>query len=326
METSLCLLVKDEENTLTECLSPIRDLFDDVVVMDTGSTDRTCELLQDRFGITPHLGALEERLCYSKCDARNQLLSHARHPWVLVLDADERITREQALTIRNMEESDSASGYFCAWTTYINDAAIEDYKLSLFRRDVRYSGLVHENAQQHLRRSGGSAAWLNEVTIAHYPEARKLPAKRTHYKRRLECALGHDPAWYRYHWFMGYMCFRSGENDEAARYLTAAVQARSLRFPVECLNSHMLLAHLHASRGDARSTAEVLELALSFHQQTKDDFEVRVNFRLKPWLDAARQACRREPWSVSTSTRLPIEQAPPCGASHSPTIVADECA
>ena len=83
----------------------------------------------------------------------------------------------------------------------------------------------------------------------------------------------------------------SGENDEAARYLTAAAQARSLRFPVECLNSHMLLAHLHASRGDARSTAEVLDLALSFHQQTKDDFEVRVNFRIKPWLEAARQAC-----------------------------------
>ena len=72
MQTSLCLLVKDEENTLTECLSPIRDLFDDVVVMDTGSTDRTRELLQERFGITPHRGTLEERLCYSKCDARNQ--------------------------------------------------------------------------------------------------------------------------------------------------------------------------------------------------------------------------------------------------------------
>jgi len=87
------------------------------------------------------------------------------------------------------------------------------------------------------------------------------------------------------------MCFRSGENDEAARYLTAAVEARSPWFPVECLNSHMLLAHLHASRGDARSTAEVLDLALGFHKQTEGDFEVRVNFRIKPWLDAARRAC-----------------------------------
>lgn len=292
MQTSLCLLVKDEENTLEECLSPIRDLFDDVVVMDTGSTDRTCELLEDRFGITPHRGTLAERLCYSKCDARNELLSHARQPWVLVLDADERITRENAVAILGMEEDDAASGYFCAWKTYSHGAAIDDYKLSLFRRDVRYGGLVHENVQQHVRRSEGSAPWLNEVAIAHYPEERKLPAKRTLYKRRLACALGHDPAWYRYHWFMGYMCFRSGETDEAVLYLTAAAMARSPRFPVECLNSHMLLAHIDASRGDARSTAEVLDLALSFYEQTEDDFEVRVNFRLKAWLDAARQDCR----------------------------------
>lgn len=292
MRTSLCMLVKDEENTLTECLSPIRDLFEDVVVMDTGSADRTCELLQDGFGITPHRGTLEERLCYAKCDARNKLLSHVRHPWVLVLDADERITREHAVTILGMEENNAASGYFCAWKTYINGAAIEDYKLSLFRRDVRYSGLVHENTQQHVRRSGRSAAWLNEVAIAHYPERRKLPAKKSLYKWRLECALGHDAAWYRYHWFMGYMCFRSGQANEAVRYLTAAAQARSPSFPVECLNSHMLLAHMHASRGDARATADVLDSALRFYEQTEDDFEVRVNFRLKPWLDAAREACR----------------------------------
>ena len=291
MRTSLCLLVKDEENTLEKCLSPIRDLFDDVVVMDTGSTDRTCELLQDCFGITPYRGTLEKRFCYGKSDARNQLLSHVRHPWVLVLDADERITREHAVRILGLEEDDAASGYFCAWKTYINGMAIEDYKLSLFRRDVRYSGLVHENPQPHVRGTGTSAAWLNEIAIAHYPERRKLPAKRTLYKRRLECGLGHDAAWYRYHWFMGYMCFRSEQVEEAVRYLTAAALARSNRFPVECLNSHMLLAHLHASRGDARSTTDVLDRALSFYEQTKDDFEVRVNFRLKPWLDSARQSC-----------------------------------
>ena len=56
MRTSLCLIVKDEENTLVDCLAPIRDLFDDIQVMDTGSTIGTCEILRDRFGVSPHHG------------------------------------------------------------------------------------------------------------------------------------------------------------------------------------------------------------------------------------------------------------------------------
>ena len=109
-----------------------------------------------------------------------------------------------------MPEDARVSGYFCAWNTYVDGAVIEDYKLPLFRRDVRYTGLVHENAQQHLRRAGKSAEWLPEVAIEHYPEPRKLADKKRLYNQRLQCALGQDAAWYRYHWFMGYTLFRNG--------------------------------------------------------------------------------------------------------------------
>src|SRR5687768_12348334 len=158
MQISLCLVVKDEERTLENCLAPIRDLFDDVVVMDTGSTDRTCELLRDRFSLHPLHGALDERLCFAKFDARNRVVAQARHPWILFLDADERITRAQATALLDMADDPAVSGFFCAWNTFIDGAMIEDYKLSLFRRDVRYSGLIHENTQQHVRRHGLHAA------------------------------------------------------------------------------------------------------------------------------------------------------------------------
>ena len=66
MEISLCLVVKDEERTLEGCLAPIHDLFDDIVVMDTGSSDRTLELLHDRFRVCPLHGVLDERFCFAK--------------------------------------------------------------------------------------------------------------------------------------------------------------------------------------------------------------------------------------------------------------------
>ena len=292
MEISLCLLVKDEERTIEDCLAPIHELFDDILVVDTGSTDRTVELLRDRFRINPCYGRLLEQQCFAKFEVRNQLIAQAKKPWILFLDADERITREQAERVLSMPDDAALNGYFCAWNTFIDGGVVEDYKLSLFRREVMYSGLIHENTQQHVRRSGSQAKWLDGFTILHHPEPAKQDAKRRLYRWRLQCALSNDGAWYRYHWFMGYMLYRSGEMDNAVHHLTKAAAARSRDFPVECLNSHMVLANLHADRSDARAATDVLASALRFYGEMADDFEVRVNFRIKPWLDAALAACR----------------------------------
>jgi len=292
MKISLCLLVKDEERTIEDCLAPIHDLFDEILVTDTGSTDRTCELLRERFGVTPDHGSLEERQCFAKFEARNRLIERARHPWILFLDADERLGRDEAAALLDAPDHPAVSGYFCAWDTYVDGVKIEDYKLSLFRRDARYSGLVHENTQQHLRRHGLRAEWRDGMAIRHYPEAAKLAVKRRLYRSRLECALAHDGAWYRYHWFMGYMLYRGGEAQQAARCLAQVVAARPRAFPVECLNSHMVLARLHAERGESDAALDVLSSALEFYGEMADDFEVRVNFRLRPWLDGAAAACR----------------------------------
>jgi len=292
MQASLCLIVRDEEKVLGDCLAPLRDLFDDVVVLDTGSTDGTRELLRERFGIVPLAGELEERLCYAKFAARNQVIEHARHPWILFVDADERLSREHAQALLDLPEDATLDGYFCRWDTTIAGVVVEDYKLPLFRRDARYTGLIHENPQQDLRRRGRRAAWVPGVTLLHHPDAGRLDDKRRFYRWRLRCALGHDDAWYRYHWFLGYALARHGDAAAAQPHLERAARSRAGDFPVECLNSHAVLAELHAARGERAAAAAVLESALEFYAACAADFEVRVNFRLKPWLEAALAACR----------------------------------
>ena len=87
---SVCLIVKNEEHFLAQCLKSIQGLAEQIVVVDTGSTDRTVEIAKE-------LGAEVHHFAW--CDdfsaARNAALEHATGDWVLMLDADEELPAGQ---------------------------------------------------------------------------------------------------------------------------------------------------------------------------------------------------------------------------------------
>jgi tetratricopeptide (TPR) repeat protein len=86
MSLSLCMIVKDEERMLPRCLCSVQGIVDQMVVMDTGSCDRTPDIIQAQ-------GA--ELYRFDWCDdfaaARNAALQYVTGDWVLVLDADETL-------------------------------------------------------------------------------------------------------------------------------------------------------------------------------------------------------------------------------------------
>jgi GT2 family glycosyltransferase len=88
---SVCLIVKDEELMLPSCLESVADLADEIVVYDTGSTDRTIELARAA-GARVSEGYWDE----SFARARNAALAQARGEWVLSLDADETLLADPA--------------------------------------------------------------------------------------------------------------------------------------------------------------------------------------------------------------------------------------
>jgi Predicted O-linked N-acetylglucosamine transferase, SPINDLY family len=81
---SLCMIVKDEEKYIEKCLSNIKDKIDEIIVVDTGSKDRTKELAKK---YTDKIFDFEWCEDFSK--ARNYSISKAKNDWILVLDADE---------------------------------------------------------------------------------------------------------------------------------------------------------------------------------------------------------------------------------------------
>lgn len=84
MSVSLCMIVKDEESNLADCLESVREFVDEMVVLDTGSGDRTIEIAQSA-GAKVH----SFEWCDDFAAARNAALNYIETDWVLVLDADE---------------------------------------------------------------------------------------------------------------------------------------------------------------------------------------------------------------------------------------------
>ncbi|MGM3306299.1 glycosyltransferase [Anabaena sp. WFMT] len=91
MKLSLCMIVKNEENNLPKCLQSAKNVADEIVVLDTGSTDKTPQIAA-QFGAKVHYF----QWCNDFSAARNEALKYVTGDWILVLDADESLTPEIA--------------------------------------------------------------------------------------------------------------------------------------------------------------------------------------------------------------------------------------
>ena len=101
MNLTLCTIVKNEEATLSRTLDSVKGVVDEMVVLDTGSRDRTREIARE-FGARVY----DFEWCDDFAAARNECLKHAQGDWILVLDADEVLVPEIVPQIKQAIGSD----------------------------------------------------------------------------------------------------------------------------------------------------------------------------------------------------------------------------
>jgi len=101
MSVSLCMIVRDEEATLANCLESVQEVVDEMVVLDTGSRDRTIEIAQAA-GAKVHSFEWGDDFAA----ARNAALNYVETDWVLVLDADEVLLPGVVPTLRTAMQDD----------------------------------------------------------------------------------------------------------------------------------------------------------------------------------------------------------------------------
>jgi len=177
---SVAIITKNEAENLAGCLKSVA-FADQIVVVDSGSTDDTLQIAAD-FGcevlIEPWRGfGPQKQLAVDQC----------RHPWVLILDADERIPEETAIVIRKIvyDEQKAVAAYSFPRKNYFQGRWIKhagwwpDRIIRLFRKDRgrMTPDLVHESIMVD-----GTVEDL-AVPIEHYTESRltKILLKIDHY-------------------------------------------------------------------------------------------------------------------------------------------------
>jgi glycosyltransferase involved in cell wall biosynthesis len=131
---------KDEAHNIRACIESVRDVADEILVADSGSSDSTLDIVQELGGCR-----IIAREYVNSANFKNWVIPQATHPWVLVVDADERVTAGLADEIRQLlTREPDCDGYRINRDNYFFGHPIrhgichDDAPLRLFRREYRY--------------------------------------------------------------------------------------------------------------------------------------------------------------------------------------------
>jgi tetratricopeptide (TPR) repeat protein len=217
---SVCLIVRDEEDHLEACLAGVAPVADELVVVDTGSTDRTVEIAK-RFGARVLHVAWNE----SFSEARNVALAAARGDWVLFPDADEHIDPAAAPALRRLLGRTWRAGFLFPMRSPTGDGspATSHPALRLWRHrpDVRYAGRVHESVLGSLPVDLPERFELVDVPIVHHGYVERAIAEKDKAQRNLRL-LALEPPGAETSFNLGSEHLRLGDWERAAEHLDAA--------------------------------------------------------------------------------------------------------
>jgi GT2 family glycosyltransferase/Tfp pilus assembly protein PilF len=165
---SMCMIVKNEEQNLPECLGSVEGLVDEVIVVDTGSTDATKDVAR-RLGAKVYDFAWVD----SFAAARNESLRHATGEWVFWMDADDRIDEPNRERLRALFHGlgDENAAYVmkcrCLPDPQTGTATVVDH-VRLFRNhpEIRWRHRVHEQILPAVR-AAGAAVRPTDIVIQH---------------------------------------------------------------------------------------------------------------------------------------------------------------
>lgn len=265
---SVCLITRDEERFLAGCLESVRPAADEIVLVDTGSTDGTVEIAR-AFGCA----VLRHAWADDFAAARNVGIDAATGDWILCIDADERLVGAEHVADVIAGAADEVGAFLVEREDVVRHAGTgrtERYPIGmvrLFRRHprIRYAGAAHERPNDTVRAAGFRIESTPRLRLTHLVADRpddELERKQRRYLAILERELARDPAdaWTRYYraktlWYLK----RHAEADAELRSIAedanapegqrAAAHAMRAALALQLGRPRDALAHVEASLG-----------------------------------------------------------------------------
>lgn len=179
---SLCMIVKNEEHTLSQCLGSISDIVDEIIIVDTGSTDKTVEIAKEW---TSHVYKIPWTFHFAK--ARNTSFQYATQEYILWLDADDILQETAQKKLKQLKQSlnstiDAVSMKYEIKTKIGKE---QTQRIRLVKREAgfQWEGIVHED----LQRKKQYTYFASDIVITHTKTKQTSPRRNIElYQRALQ--------------------------------------------------------------------------------------------------------------------------------------------
>jgi tetratricopeptide (TPR) repeat protein len=224
---SLCMIVKDEEQMLPRCLQAVRPAVDEIIVVDTGSTDATMDIARS-FGAR----VIQQPWTGSFAEPRNVSFDAATSDWIIYLDADEVLVAEDVERLRELTGQTWREAFHLIETSFVgalgDGAAIVNTALRVFRNrpQYRFSGTIHEQIYKTLPSDVPGRVGHSSVRIEHYGYLEDTRAIKDKSTRNLSLLLQERnsgaPATPFLHFNLGCEYAAAGDGAKAIAELTSA--------------------------------------------------------------------------------------------------------
>lgn len=178
-----CIIVKNEEENIEQCLDSIKDFVSQIVVVDTGSTDLTPTIATNN-----NVYLFFHKWNDDFAEARNNSIKYARNEWILIIDADEVI--ESFEFDESILDNPNIGGLTCTILNNLNDHNDLHSKHTytrLFRNnpEIRFTGNIHEQIKESIL-SQNLEIVDSEIVIRHFGYINTSDEKKLRNKELLE--------------------------------------------------------------------------------------------------------------------------------------------
>ena len=215
MRLSVCMIVKNEQEFIENCLRSVQPIADEIILVDTGSSDKTIEIAR-QFNVK----VFPFQWIDDFSAARNESLKQAGGEWILQIDADETLDKASLEELKHITSQPDTDAFSVSVRNYHlpQDMVkfLDSRQIRLFRNrsEYRYRNKIHEQITLSIEENGGRIQ-DSSILIHHYGYQTQNTQKAQRNRILLEKSVQDNPG-------DGYLQFKLGETYKALQQNKAA--------------------------------------------------------------------------------------------------------